>query len=264
MICIILKNLVITAKMFFYRTNSKLSIGRKDIFVGLSKLFQVENMQGRKIIRILGIKFTLTPTAGNKVYLVKDGKRRLALKKIKGLTIIFKGRNNVVEIEYPNHFINSKIYCLGDDNYVSISQTKHTFVDLFIKLCDFNKNRQVIIKENVSTGGLKIRCHRNNSKVLIGSDCMFSWDVTLNAGDGHQVIDINDGRVVNDGNFCEIGNHVWVGQKAIICKNVKISDNSIVGAGSVVTKSPEQPNVVIAGNPAKVVKTGITWKRDPN
>ncbi len=36
-----------------------------------------------------------------------------------------------------------------------------------------------------------------------------------------------------------------------------IADNCIVGAGSLVTKKFEEPNVVIAGHPAKVIKTGI-------
>jgi acetyltransferase-like isoleucine patch superfamily enzyme len=40
---------------------------------------------------------------------------------------------------------------------------------------------------------------------------------------------------------------------AVILKGVIIGENSVVAAGSVVTKSVE-PNVVVAGNPATVVK----------
>ena len=47
---------------------------------------------------------------------------------------------------------------------------------------------------------------------------------------------------------------VWIGAGAIILGGVTIGSGSTVGAGSVVTKSvPER--VVVAGNPAKVIRT---------
>jgi len=50
-----------------------------------------------------------------------------------------------------------------------------------------------------------------------------------------------------------IGNDCFIGMNSIILKGTKIGNNLIVGAGSVVHKSfPD--NVIIAGNPAKIVK----------
>lgn len=46
----------------------------------------------------------------------------------------------------------------------------------------------------------------------------------------------------------------WIGAKATILPGVTIGENAIVGAGSVVTKNVA-PNTVVAGNPAKVIKT---------
>ena len=45
----------------------------------------------------------------------------------------------------------------------------------------------------------------------------------------------------------------WIGAGAIICPNVKIGDNVVVGAGSVVVKDVES-NSVVAGCPAKEIR----------
>jgi hypothetical protein len=50
-----------------------------------------------------------------------------------------------------------------------------------------------------------------------------------------------------------IQNDVWIGAKSTIMSGVKISNGSVVGAGSVVTKDVP-PYAIVAGNPAKVVK----------
>lgn len=51
-----------------------------------------------------------------------------------------------------------------------------------------------------------------------------------------------------------IGDNVWLGGGVIVCPGVSIGEDTVVGAGSVVTKDLP-PGVVAAGNPARVVKT---------
>ena len=50
-----------------------------------------------------------------------------------------------------------------------------------------------------------------------------------------------------------IGNNVWIGGDATILPGVTIGDNVVIGAGAVVTGSFPS-NVVIAGNPARIIK----------
>jgi galactoside O-acetyltransferase len=53
--------------------------------------------------------------------------------------------------------------------------------------------------------------------------------------------------------ICE---NVWIGAHSVILKGVTIGENSIVSIGAVVTKDVPS-NSVVAGNPAKIVKTKI-------
>ena len=69
-----------------------------------------------------------------------------------------------------------------------------------------------------------------------------------------------------------IEDNVWIGDGAIVCKGASIGENSIIGAGAVVS-NPIPANVIAAGNPAKVVKqldpekkitTRAQWFSDPD
>tara|TARA_R110000850_G_scaffold238835_2_gene363501 strand:- start:6953 stop:7531 length:579 start_codon:yes stop_codon:yes gene_type:complete len=51
-----------------------------------------------------------------------------------------------------------------------------------------------------------------------------------------------------------LGKNCWIGFNAVILPGVILGDNTIVGAGSIVTKSFESGHCVIAGNPAKIIK----------
>ena len=51
-----------------------------------------------------------------------------------------------------------------------------------------------------------------------------------------------------------IGNNVWIGGNAVLCPGISIGDNSVIAAGGVVAKDVPA-NVVVGGNPAKVIKS---------
>ena len=53
---------------------------------------------------------------------------------------------------------------------------------------------------------------------------------------------------------CEIGDDVLIGANAVILEGVKVGNGSVIAAGSVVTKDVPS-GVVVAGTPAKIIKS---------
>ena len=54
-----------------------------------------------------------------------------------------------------------------------------------------------------------------------------------------------------------IGNNCFIGANSVILLGVTLADNIVVAAGSVVTKSFFENNIIIGGNPAKKLQHGI-------
>ena len=50
-----------------------------------------------------------------------------------------------------------------------------------------------------------------------------------------------------------VGDNVWIGGSAVLCPGISIGDNSVIAAGSVVTRDVPA-NVVVGGNPAAIIK----------
>jgi acetyltransferase-like isoleucine patch superfamily enzyme len=96
--------------------------------------------------------------------------------------------------------------------------------------------------------GVRIGCAR---QIRIADNCMIASHVYITDSDWHGLYN----RVsVGTAAPVRIDANVWVGDSAIICKGVHVGANSIIGAGAVVTGHVPADSVV-AGNPAKVVKT---------
>ena len=90
--------------------------------------------------------------------------------------------------------------------------------------------------------------------VTIGDNVMFAPNVQIYTATHPLDVKSRVEEGVEFGTAITIGNNVWLGGGVIVCPGVTISDNSVIGAGSVVTKDIPA-NVVAAGNPCKVIKT---------
>jgi len=89
------------------------------------------------------------------------------------------------------------------------------------------------------------------SGITIGDSCMMAQSAYITDADWHGIY--NRCQSVGKTSPINIKDNVWIGDHAIVCKGVTIGQNSIIGAGSIVTKDIP-PNVIAAGNPAVTVK----------
>ena len=105
-------------------------------------------------------------------------------------------------------------------------------------------------------------------RIVIEDNCMLAGRVYVTDCDWHGLY---DRLAMGRSETVRIGPNAWIGDSAIVCKGVKVGENSIVGAGAVVVGNVP-PNTVAAGNPARVVKeldpqrpitTRAQWFADP-
>ena len=107
---------------------------------------------------------------------------------------------------------------------------------------------------NINRCTIQCACH-----IRIGNFCRIANDVLIQDTDFHKTPSSNDADFSGQIN---IEDCVWVCPKATILKGVTIGEGAIVAAGAVVTKDVP-PDCLVAGVPAKIVKTNIhSWLRD--
>ncbi|WP_292147410.1 sugar O-acetyltransferase [Brevundimonas sp.] len=113
--------------------------------------------------------------------------------------------------------------------------------------CDYGVNIHFGANAFVNANSVFLDC----AEIRIGDN--------FQAGPGVQLLtpehplDAVERRGLESARPITIGDDVWIGGGAIVLAGVTIGDRAVVGAGSVVTRDVP-PDVVVVGNPAKVVK----------
>ncbi|MFL9877051.1 sugar O-acetyltransferase [Herbaspirillum rhizosphaerae] len=139
-------------------------------------------------------------------------------------------------------------------------EIRAVFSDLIGKKVD---ESFILIPPFYSTGGTDIRIGRN---VFINQNCTMYDLAGLDIGDdvmiGSNVSIITSGHPISPSQRhtaviakpIRIERNVWIGAGATIIGGVTIGENSVVGAGSVVTRDVPS-NTLVGGNPAKVIRS---------
>ena len=175
-------------------------------------------------------KFEYTDWQNNHISISKEARiRKLYIDKRE------TSKDNIIRI--GNIFINNVCYIcpIGHNGYVEIG--------------DFTTMQEVRI--TVNSGGI----------VKIGESCMISSKVNMMQSDQHPIFDTRTGKRINHVKSIIVDRHVWLGREVKLLPGAHIGMNSVVGAYAV-TSSEFSENVIIAGCPAKIVRTNVIWSRD--
>ena len=197
----------------------------------------------------------------NKVIFIKNGKEHKSFLMPRGLKVVFEKNNSVLRIEKPIKFINTVINIKGPNAEFSVKHTNHKVRDAKFWV---DENSKIIIGQDVQMKNTGLVIIANNTykepvEVNIGDNVYLARDILIRASDGHTLIDKQTNKPLNPPRNVIIEDNCWIGSRSVLLKGSHIPKNSIVGACSLVTKSFDEENVVIAGSPAKILKHNVTW-----
>lgn len=106
------------------------------------------------------------------------------------------------------------------------------------------------------SGSTSFVCYK---EITIGRDVQFAWDSLVMDSDAHKIYD-QEGARMNEDRPVIIGDKVWLACQNTVLKGTVIGNNCVVGANSLINKAYTEDGVIIAGNPARVVKKISGWE----
>lgn len=189
------------------------------------------------------------------VNMISEIKTKFETSESRNLQKIFKTVGDNFLISYP--------YQISGNEYISIGSNfraaHHLRLEAVSNYAGVNYSPVVKIGDNVT---IESNCHIGAiNEIVIGNGVLIASNVFISDhfhGDiTKNVLSIPPAkRKLSSKGSVIINDNVWVGDSVCILSGVTIGENTIIGANSVVTKS-FPANVVIAGVPAKIIKTII-------
>jgi acetyltransferase-like isoleucine patch superfamily enzyme len=171
-----------------------------------------------------------------------------------------QGNNNSIVFE-PGCFLrNVRFFIRGDGHEVLLGRG-----------CRFNNGGRIrfedcgcvlIVGEKSTFEDVHLALTEPQSRIEIGKDCMFAYDIDVRTGDSHSILCQATHRRLNQARDVQVEDHVWVGPHSMLLKGVSLAKDTIVAAGAVVTRKFHTPGIIVGGNPARQLKDGVTWCRE--
>ena len=188
-----------------------------------------------------------------------EGKRN-ALKAdgafLRNVDVDLVGDDNRIDIGAGSVLRDVRLHIRGDNNRLQIGRD-----------CRLNRGADIWLDDGatliIGDGSTFESVHLavvEKTTLTIGERCMFATDIEVRTGDSHSLLDAAGVRI-NHAQDVTIGDHVWVGARAIILKGGSLPAGTVVASGAVVASAPDEEHSLIAGNPARTIRTGVSWDR---
>jgi maltose O-acetyltransferase len=178
-----------------------------------------EHIIHRKSVQEICRQFSRSPSKGN----------------LKRLKTLFGQCGEQVIIESGFHLDYGSQVIVGDRTYVNIN-------------CTFLDGLNDLVGEN------QLNLNESNASIFIGSDCLIGPNVQLLSVTHDLEPNLRQAHKYNYVEAITLADNVWLGAGVIVLAGVTIGKNSVIGAGSVVTKNVAE-NSFYAGNPAIKIKS---------
>jgi acetyltransferase-like isoleucine patch superfamily enzyme len=120
------------------------------------------------------------------------------------------------------------------------------------------RGSHIAIGQNTAFAGITGITAHEPSSIAIGEGCLFAADTTIMSSDMHSVLNRETGVRINPAADIRIGPRVWLGFRVIVLKGSQIGEGTVIGAGAVVNGKIEAW-CAAAGNPARSIRSGVTW-----
>lgn len=175
------------------------------------------------------------------------------------ISVKFAGSNNVLRVADNAKIVSLSVDFAGDGGEVIILPTSQRRTGLRLSL-RVGHQSGIEIGENVGTTKRAFISAVEGASVRIGNDCMIATGVEIRTDDAHPIYDVRSGTRVNPSESIDIGDHVWLAKNSVIMGGVTIGTGSVIGFGSIVTRSVPN-NCIAVGAPARVVRRHVAWER---
>ncbi len=173
--------------------------------------------------------------------------RDYAFLKCKGVDTKF-GYVKLIGLPHIHKVSGSTIKIAKGCTLISKTRGNYAGINHQVILATTTASAEIIIGENFGASGSAIVAQKS---IIIGNDSGLGANSHLYDTDFHPV-----GWRINThvkSSPITIGNHVWVSSNCIILKGVKLANDTVVGAGSIVTSSTSE-GCVIAGKKAEYIR----------
>lgn len=200
-----------------------------------------------KVFTVFG-RNTIKKGRGNKLYIGGN-----YLKKTR---IIINGTGNTIHFGKNNHLVGCAIVINGNNNRIILGDHNSTIN------CEFwveDDGGSIELGNSNKILGRTHLAETEGKNIVMGNNCLFSTNVIFRTGDSHSILNAETGQRINPAKSIIIGDRVWFGNNTTVMKGAIIASDSIVATGAIVTKNFSEPNVILAGNPASVVKRNCKW-----